>query len=186
MAGRFVRQSLHIEPEQRINAIGGVYLGCRHIVATIRLLAGITATTMTYDMDDFLKSRIPRYREVAGYKVPLRNYSTPFLAEDHKEALAGALGVGPVRECPWCYHAGPPARFVQYSLVDKLPLRRKVKAETFAESDAVEEQSVTTGKNKPIPDEDALASVACIFYEDSMGRAVGTPGYFASSQSPRN
>ena len=36
-----------------------------------------------------------------------------------------------------------------------------MKAGTSAESDAVEEQSVTTGKKKPILDEGALASVAC-------------------------
>ena len=37
---------------------------------------------MTYDMEDVLKSRIARYREVVGSTVPLRNYCTPFLAED--------------------------------------------------------------------------------------------------------
>ncbi len=38
----------------------------------------------------------------------------------------------------WCYRAGPPATFVQYSSVDELPLRRKVKAEMSAESEAFE------------------------------------------------
>ena len=72
MVGRFdLRQGLHIEPEQRVNVVGAVYVGCRHIVATIRLLARITATTMTYDMEDFLQSRIARYREVVGSTVPL-------------------------------------------------------------------------------------------------------------------
>ena len=160
MARNICGKGIHIERAQRINAVGAVYLGCRHIIATIRLLAGITATTTTYDMEDFLKSRVARFREVVGAKTPLRNYYTPFLAEDQKDALAGALGTGPVRECPWCYHTGPPATCVQYSYVDKLPLRRKVKAETSAESEVVEEQSVLTGK-KPILDEAALASVAC-------------------------
>ena len=74
MAGSFcLRQGLHIEPEQRVNAVGAVYLGCRHIVATIRLPAGIAATTMTYDMEAFLQSCIARYREVVGSKVLLRN-----------------------------------------------------------------------------------------------------------------
>ena len=104
-----LRQGLHIEPEQRANAVGAVYLGCRHIVATVRLPAGVIATTMAYDMDDFLKSCIARYREVVGSKAPLWNDSTPILAEDHTDALAGALGVCPVRECPWCYHTGTPA-----------------------------------------------------------------------------
>ena len=104
---------MHIEPEQRITLVGVVYLGCRHIVATIQLLAGVTATTMTYDMQDVLYSRIARYREVVGVKTPLCNYSTPFLAEDQNDAPSGAPGTGPVRECPWCYHTGPPATFLQ-------------------------------------------------------------------------
>ena len=150
---------MHIEPEQRVNAVGAVYLGCRHIVATIRLPAGVIATTMAYAMEDFLKSCIARSREVVGSKVPLRNYSTPFLAEDHKDAPAGAPGTGPVRECPWCYHTGTPASFIQYSSVDELPVR-KVKAETYVDSEVVEKQSVATGKN-PVFDEGVLASVAC-------------------------
>ena len=70
---------------------------------------------------------------------------------------AGALGVRPIRECPWCYHTGPRQHF-QYSSVDKLPVRRK--AETLVESEVVGKQSVSTDK-KPIPDEGVLASVAC-------------------------
>ena len=143
---KILRQGLNIEPEQRVNAVGAVYLGCRHIVATIRLRVGVTATTMAYDMEDCLKSCSARYREVVGSRFSLLNYSAPFLAEDNQEALAGAIGVGPVRECPWCYHTGPPATLVQYSSVDKLHRRRQVKAETSADSDAVEEHSVTTGK----------------------------------------
>ena len=49
---KILRQGLHMEPEQRVNAVGALYLGCRHIVATVRLLAGITATTMTYDIEE--------------------------------------------------------------------------------------------------------------------------------------
>ena len=92
-----VRQGLHIESEQRITDGGAVYLGCRHVVASVRLPAGVTVTTMTCDMEDFLKSCIVRYREVVGVKSPLRNYSTPFLAEDHRDAPAGAPGGGPAK-----------------------------------------------------------------------------------------
>ena len=42
----------------------------------------------------------------------------------------------------------------------KVPVRRKVKAETSADSEVVKKQSVATGK-KPILDEGALASGAC-------------------------
>jgi hypothetical protein len=67
---KILRQGLHIDPEQRITLSGVVYLGCRHIVASIRLLVGVTATTMTYDMEDFLKPCIARYREAVGIKTP--------------------------------------------------------------------------------------------------------------------
>ena len=134
----------------------------------------------------FVKSCIACYREVVGPNVSLRNYSTPFLAEDHKDALAGAPGAGPVRECPWCYHTEHPATFAQHPSVGKLPVRRKVKAETSADSDVGEEQSVATGK-KPILDEGALASVACsLLMKGAMGRTACTPGSFTSSQPPSN
>ena len=54
---------------------------------------------MTYDMEEFLKSCVARYREAVGVKSPLCNYSMPFLAEDQKDAPAGAPGTGPVKEC---------------------------------------------------------------------------------------
>ena len=132
-----LRQGLHIEAEQRITGVGAVYLGCRHIVATVRLLAGVTATTMTYDMEDFLKSCIARYREVVGVKTPLRNYSTPFLAEDHRDALAGVVGRGPVKECPWCFHTGPPSSFHCYAKVAFL----------FDESEGGDVCQMTTQRN---------------------------------------
>ena len=79
MAGRFFcDKALHIESEQRITNTGAAYLGRRHIVNSAKLPAGATVTTMTYDMDDFLKPCIERYRAVVGVQQQLRNYSTPF------------------------------------------------------------------------------------------------------------
>ena len=52
---KILRQGLHIEPEQRITVAGAVYLGCKHIVNSVRLPTGAAVTTMTYDMEDFLK-----------------------------------------------------------------------------------------------------------------------------------
>ena len=82
------------------------------------------------------------------------------MAEDHRDSPAGAPGAGPVRECPWCFHIGPPQFFVQYQSVDKLPVRRKPKTQTSVGS--------TTNGGKSVPtdgaqenDEVALASVAC-------------------------
>ena len=53
---KILRQGLLIESEQRITSAVAVYLGCRHIVTSVKLPAGITVTTMTYDMEGFLKS----------------------------------------------------------------------------------------------------------------------------------
>ena len=87
---------------------------------------------MTYDMDYCLKACIARYLEVAASGVTIRACIPLFLNEGLRESPAGGLGVGPVRECPWCYHTGPPASFVQYSSVDTLLVRRKLKAEESA------------------------------------------------------
>ena len=64
---------MHIEPEQRVGAAGAVHLGSHQVVCYMKLPHGGMATTMAYDMEDFLKSFIQRYLEVAGKKVTLRN-----------------------------------------------------------------------------------------------------------------
>jgi hypothetical protein len=139
---KILRQGLHIEPEQQIASAGAVYLGCKHIVDSVKLPTGAVVTTMTYDMEDFLKSCIERYRAVIGVQKPLRTYSTPFLAEDHRDAPSGAPGRGPVKECPWCHYTGSPSAFRCYANVDHIPHRRKAKAETSAGTEDVDEQLV--------------------------------------------
>ncbi|MFM7983241.1 MAG: hypothetical protein ACKPKO_28365, partial [Candidatus Fonsibacter sp.] len=69
---------------------------------------------------------------------------TPFLAEDHRNAPAGKLGAGPVKECPWCFFTGSPSSFPTYSSVDKLPTRRKSKTETSVADHDVGGESVST------------------------------------------
>ena len=76
---QLLRQGLHIEPEQRIDDKGAVYLGCRHVVFSMKLPNGGMATATTYDIEDFLKLCITRYLEVVGTDANLRNYSIPFL-----------------------------------------------------------------------------------------------------------
>ena len=66
---KLLRQGLHIEPEKRIDENGAVYLGCRHVVSSVKLPNGTTATTMTYDMGDFLQSCIDKYKSVIGPNV---------------------------------------------------------------------------------------------------------------------
>ena len=155
-----LRQGLHIEPEKRIDETGAVYLGCRHVVSSVKLPNGTTATTMTYDMEYFLQSCIEQYKSVIGPKVSLRPYSTPFMPEDHRDSPAGAPGAGPVRECQWCFLTDPPQSVAQYQSVDKLPVRRKPKTETSVGSTMNDGKSVSTD-GKHDHDEGALASVAC-------------------------
>ena len=107
---KLLRHGLQLA-EQRIDDKGSVYLGCRHVVSPSKLPHGVMATTMAYAMQDILKTCIARYLEVAGPNVTLRGCSTPILNEDHWESPAGGPGVGPVRECPWCFYTGPPASF---------------------------------------------------------------------------
>ena len=52
---KLLRQGFDIEPEKRIDENGVVYLGCRHVVSSVKLPNGTTAMTMTYDMEDFLQ-----------------------------------------------------------------------------------------------------------------------------------
>ena len=48
-------------------------MGSHQVVYSMKLPHGGMATTMAYDMEDFLKSFIQRYLEVVGKKVTLRN-----------------------------------------------------------------------------------------------------------------
>ena len=74
-----LRQGLHIQPEQRINDKVAVYVGCRHNVSYVKLPQGGTATTMTYDMQDFLQSGIARYCGVVSSTILLLSYANAIL-----------------------------------------------------------------------------------------------------------
>ena len=107
-----------------------------------------------------MQSCIDQYKAVVGPKVSLRNYSTPFLSEDHRDSPAGAPGSGPVMECPWCFHIGQPNTCVQYPSADKLLVRRKSKTETSVGSTANNGKSAKAD-GKQDAEEGVLASVAC-------------------------
>ena len=116
---------------------------------------------MAHVLKDFLKTCVARYLETAGPNVTLRNYATPFLAEDHRDLPAGAPGTGPVRECPWCYHTRPPASCIQCPSVDKRPARRKVKVDQSADTSSDGGGPPAKADAKPVPDDGNFASVAC-------------------------
>ena len=71
----------------------GRYLGCDHIKKTMTL-GGREVTTMTYDMEDYLRGIVNDYVELVSeiLKRPYKckTVSTPFVPEDHKKAPARA------------------------------------------------------------------------------------------------
>ena len=180
-----LRQGLHIEPEQRVGEKGAVYLGCRHVVSSITLPNRKTAATMTYDMEDFLKSCIDKYREAVGPKVSLSNYSIPFLPEVHRDSPAGAPGSGPVRECPWCFHTGPPTSFPRILLrIEFLfVVRQRRRRPSGLQRAAMSRPRLTARRTLT-----RAFSICCVqsYYESSTGCATCSPRSISSSDLPRD
>jgi hypothetical protein len=107
MGWLMLRAGLSIEAEEP----AGMYLGCSHEVGKITLPSGRIATSMTYNMEEFLTSCVDRYLELAGGgDVRLRNVATPFLVDDPKLGPSGAPSTdgADMVECPWCKHTFPP------------------------------------------------------------------------------
>ena len=57
-----LREKLIIEPDTGLD----LYLGCNQSKGTVVLGNGHEVTTVTYDMEQFLRSCVDRYLEVAG------------------------------------------------------------------------------------------------------------------------
>ena len=72
-----IKKGLNIEPPSAL----GLYLGCKHVEPE-RILpdTGRKVRVMEYDMEDFLRSSVDRYRELTGVGY-MRKATTPFLAE---------------------------------------------------------------------------------------------------------
>ena len=67
----------------------------------MRLPNGGLATVNEWDMEEFLKSRVALYQELAP-GVALKKVATPFLSEDHRDSPARApSGTGLVVVCTW-------------------------------------------------------------------------------------
>ena len=59
----------------------GMYLGCRHHVSERKLPdTGATVPIIEYNMEDFLRSCVERYKELTGVTM-LSRAATPFLQE---------------------------------------------------------------------------------------------------------
>ena len=60
----------------------GIYLGCRHDVSERKLPdTGARVRTIEYNMEDFLRSCVERYKELTGVTTMSRG-ATPFLQEN--------------------------------------------------------------------------------------------------------
>ena len=90
-----LREKLIIEPETGLD----LYLGCSQSKGTVVLGNGHKVTTVTYDMEQFLRSCVDRYLEVAG-NVGLKKVPTPGSNEETKGHPSRApIQTGPSVEC---------------------------------------------------------------------------------------
>ena len=78
-----LRTRLKIEPETGLD----MYLGCNQSKGNVTLGNGHRVTTVTYDMEQFLRSCVDRYLEVAG-DVKLNKVVTPELHEETKNHVS--------------------------------------------------------------------------------------------------
>ena len=90
---------------------GQVYLGSRQGLGSARIPNDEMATTIKYNMEDFLELSIAKYLELAGVGTTLRGCATLFVPDDRKESPARAPGVVLVTECLWCLHIASPTAF---------------------------------------------------------------------------
>ena len=78
-----LRTRLKIGPETGLD----MYLGCNQSKGTVTLGNGQRVTTVTYDMEQFLRSCVDRYLEVAG-DVKLNKVVTPGIHEETKDHVS--------------------------------------------------------------------------------------------------
>ena len=118
-----LKQGLTLEPPKNVK--NESYLGCRNRRSTMKMPSGGLATVHEYDMEDFFKSCVALYEELAP-GVKLRKVSTPFLNDDHRASAArGPCATGPVEVCTWCEHPHPPNRYKSIEEYDKLKARER-------------------------------------------------------------
>jgi hypothetical protein len=102
---KLLMTDIQIDPPQPV----GLFLGCVHEMGKFKLPSGKVATSMTYNMENFLIQCTERYNDLAGGNVRFKKVPTPFLVEDAKDGPAGTPAAkGPCCECPWCLHTFPP------------------------------------------------------------------------------
>ena len=102
-AWSMLRTRLKIEPETGLD----MYLGCNQSKGNVTLGNGHRVTTVTYDMEQFLRSCVDRNLEVAG-DVKLNKVVTPELHEETKNHVSRKPArEGPSVVCNWCNNLVP-------------------------------------------------------------------------------
>ena len=104
----------------------------------MELPGGRVATTHGYDMEEFMRSCVRLYEELAP-GVRLTSVPTPFLTDDHRDSAArGPAGTSPVEVCPWCECPHAPNTFASLDAYDKEVSKRhkRLEAETSAKAES--------------------------------------------------
>ena len=78
---KLLRKDPCIEPEERYGEKGTTYLGCKVLRTTAKLCGSQMATVITYDMEEFLHSRVQQYLELSGDKS-VNEFPIPFIPEN--------------------------------------------------------------------------------------------------------
>ena len=69
---------------------------------------GKEVVTHTFEMEDYLKSCVSKYLNLAGPGVNMKTVATPLLADDQRNSPArGPSHEGETAVCTWCKHACP-------------------------------------------------------------------------------
>ena len=98
-----LRTRLKIEPETGLD----MYLGCNQSKGTVTLGNGHRVTTVTYDMEQFLRSCVDRYLEVAG-DVKLNKVVPPGTHQETNDHVSRRpVKEGPSVVCNWCNNLVP-------------------------------------------------------------------------------
>ena len=129
-----------------------LYLGCLHEQREATTPTKATARAIVHSMVDYLGNTVATYcdlvRGITGKPLALRQVSTPFLLEDHKDAPASMpIRGGPYETCPWCRHTFSPGSTVSPAAGAGSP-RKKESGRTVSPSAGTGTVGLAGGKKR--------------------------------------
>ena len=86
---KIIKKGLKVEDPKPIDKNGVLYLGCKQSIEMIDLPNNTKVTAMTYDMENFLESRVSSYLELGC----LRTGSETFLLHSYLKIIENPLQV---------------------------------------------------------------------------------------------